>query len=60
MELHSPQRVHSKSRTCFVTDNARKMYNLIVQSSYYPHFLELEADQPFSVKFTTMTFPCML
>ena len=26
------------------------MFSLIVQSRYYPHFFELEANQPFSVK----------
>ena len=49
MELYSPHRVHSTARTCFVTDNARKMINRIVQSSYYSHFFELEAHEPFSV-----------
>ena len=34
----------------FLTDDAIEMFDLIVQSSYYPHFFELEAHQPFSVQ----------
>ena len=50
MELHSPHRDHNAARTCYLTDNARQMFNLNVQSSYYPHFFELEANQPFLFK----------